>query len=75
HCARPGGFIARVRMTEFWQRMERALGPGYAQYWADNHVLAQLDGRTASQALAQGTGAKTVWRAVWQELGLSPRDR
>ncbi len=62
-------------MTEFWHRMEGALGPGYAQYWADNHVLAELGGRTASEALANGTGAKTVWRAVWAELGLPPRER
>ena len=64
-----------VRHTEFWERMERALGPAYARSWADSHVLAALDERTVEEALAAGEPPKTVWRAVWAELELPARDR
>jgi hypothetical protein len=55
--------------------MESALGPTYARSWAQQHVLRELGGRTAEEALAAGEPPKTVWRAVWAELGLPPRDR
>ena len=64
-----------MRVTEFWTRMEAALGPAYARPWAHSQVLATLDGRTVEEALADGDDAKTVWRAVWQALDLPPRDR
>jgi len=55
--------------------MEDALGPAYARAWADTHVLADLRGRTVSEALAAGEDPKEVWRVVWAALGLPPRDR
>jgi DUF3046 family protein len=64
-----------VRHTEFWARMEAALGPAYARSWAEQHVIRALEGRTVLEALEQGEPPKTVWRAVWAELGLPPRDR
>jgi hypothetical protein len=64
-----------VRHTEFWARMRAALGPAYASTWAKEHVLAGLDEMTVQQALDAGWDAKTVWRAVWRELELPPRDR
>lgn len=64
-----------MRYTEFWARMEDALGPGYAQHWAERHVLADLGGRTVVQALDAGEPAKAVWRAVWSDLGLPARER
>ena len=64
-----------MRHTEFWARMEAALGPAYARSWAEQQVLADLDGRTVNEALAAGETPKTVWRAVWAALGLPPRDR
>jgi hypothetical protein len=64
-----------MRHTEFWRRMETALGPAYARTWAEQHVIAELGGRTVAQALAQGESPKDVWRAVWAVLGLPPRDR
>lgn len=54
-----------MRHTEFWRRMEEALGPGYAEVWASQYVLAELGGRTAAEALADGYSAKVVWEAVW----------
>jgi hypothetical protein len=64
-----------VRHTEFWARMEDALGPAYARAWADQYVLRELGGRTVHQALDAGEPPKVVWRAVWSALGLPARER
>jgi hypothetical protein len=64
-----------VRHTEFWARMEAALGPAYARTWAEQHVLGELGERTVVQALAAGESPKVVWRAVWAALGLPARER
>ncbi len=64
-----------MRHTEFWARMETALGPAYARSWAETHVLSELDERTVLEALAAGEPPKVVWRAVWAELGLPARER
>lgn len=52
-----------MRESDFWQRMEEVFGGGYAASVARDHVLPQL-GRTVAEALAAGTDARTVWRAV-----------
>ena len=62
-------------MTEFWDRMDLALGHGYARSWAHDHVLSSLGGRTAEQALTEGEEAKFVWRAVHAELNLPSSTR
>ncbi|MGH8867788.1 MAG: DUF3046 domain-containing protein [Actinomycetes bacterium] len=59
-----------MRLTEFWARMREQFGPGYAESWARDMVLAELGGRTVNEALAQGEDAKTVWRGVCASLGL-----
>lgn len=64
-----------MRLTDFWERMERALPPGYARSWAHDHVLAELGGRTVDQALEQGEDTQMVWRAVHRALELPARDR
>ncbi|MCW2848384.1 MAG: hypothetical protein JWR90_2358 [Marmoricola sp.] len=64
-----------MRHTEFWARMEHALGPAYARSWAEQHVLGALGERTVVEALEAGEAPKTVWRAVWAELGLPARER
>lgn len=64
-----------MRQTEFWARMEAALGSAYARTWARDHVVTGLEQRTVLQALAEGWDAKRVWRAVWEELELPLRDR
>lgn len=55
--------------------MEHALGESYARTWARTQSLAALESRTVEQALADGLTPKQVWRAVWAELELPPRDR
>lgn len=55
--------------------MDDALGPAYSRSWAHDHVLPGLGGQTVESALALGWDAKTVWRAVYEELNLPPIDR
>lgn len=64
-----------MKHSEFWVRMDDALGPAYARSWASQFVIAELGSRTASEALAQGESPKTVWRAVWAALELPVSDR
>jgi Protein of unknown function (DUF3046) len=64
-----------VRHTEFWSRMENALGPAYARTWARQHVIAGLGERTPQQALDDGEDAKVVWREVWKVLRLPASER
>jgi Protein of unknown function (DUF3046) len=64
-----------MRLTEFWERMNQHLGPTYAASYSKDQVLTELDGRTVSQALADGDDAKKVWRAVVTALELPPSER
>ena len=57
-----------MRLTEFWRRMERQFGVGYARSFASDMVLSSLGSRTVLQALEQGEDAKDVWRAVCAHL-------
>lgn len=62
-------------MTEFWVRLERHLGPAYADSWARDQVLGGLASRTVHEALTAGEDVKVVWRAVCDALELPARDR
>jgi hypothetical protein len=53
-----------VRLSDFWERMEQAFGPGYAVSVARDQVLPQLGGRTVVEALEAGERIVDVWRAV-----------
>ena len=64
-----------MRHTEFWARMETALGPAYARAWAGQFVIGELGERTALEALDAGESPKAVWAAVWRALELPPSDR
>jgi hypothetical protein len=64
-----------VRHTEFWERMDAALGPSYARTWADMFVMSELGGRTTNEALAAGVPPKQVWAAVWRVLELPANQR
>ncbi|QBX56830.1 DUF3046 domain-containing protein [Nocardioides seonyuensis] len=64
-----------MRHTEFWDRMDHALGADYSRSWADMTVMSELDGRTASEALAAGVSPKQVWAAVWRTLELPVSER
>ena len=64
-----------MRHTEYWARLTDALGEAYARSWATQFVMADLGGRTASEALAAGLAPKEVWAASWRALELPERDR
>lgn len=64
-----------MRHTEFWTRMESALGPAYAQAWAEQFVIGELGERTVVEALDAGEPPKSVWAAVWRTLELPPSER
>ncbi len=63
-----------MRHTELWERMAHALGDGYHRVWAEQQVLAELDG-TVVDALDAGVPPRQVWRAVWRYLELPDRER
>jgi hypothetical protein len=64
-----------LRHTEFWERLDHALGPEYSRSWARLFVMADLGGRTVEEALGAGVPPKEVWRAVWTVLELPAGDR
>jgi hypothetical protein len=63
-----------MRHTEFWSRLEVAVGPAYARTWASSVVITEL-GRTAAEALDAGVPPKEVWAAVWRTLELPANQR
>ena len=64
-----------MRLTDFWERLEGALGAGYARSWAADYVIADLGGRTVTQSIDAGIETVDIWRAVHAELQLPARDR
>jgi hypothetical protein len=64
-----------MRHTEFWARLEQALGRAYARSWASQYVMGDLGGRTAQEALDAGVSPKDVWAAVWRALELPGTER
>jgi DUF3046 family protein len=59
--------VGRVRITEFWSRMNERFGAAYAGSLAADYRLPEL-GMTINDALAAGTEAKDVWQAVCAEF-------
>ncbi|WP_199711278.1 DUF3046 domain-containing protein [Tessaracoccus antarcticus] len=59
-----------MREAELWSRLGQVLPEGYSRVWADQVVLAELAGRTVSEALSAGLPCKRIWRAVWSQLEL-----
>ncbi len=64
-----------MRHTEFWARMDDALGAAYARTWAEQQVMSSLGHRTVLEALDAGEPPKRVWRAVWERLELPASER
>ena len=50
--------------------MHSHFGEAYADSLAKDFVIEQLGSRTVNQALADGIGAKEVWRAVCDAFDL-----
>lgn len=64
-----------MRHTEFWDRLESALGGVYYRVWADQLVMSDLGDRTAREALDAGLPPKEVWAAVAKTLELPASER
>jgi len=64
-----------VRLTVFWEKMRAQFGDVYAASVAKDYSLAGLGGRTADQALAEGTEPQTVWRAVCEAFEIPEKSR
>ncbi len=59
-----------MRHTEFWARLDQALGRASSRSWAELFVISDLGGRTVLEALNAGMAPKQVWACVWQVLEL-----
>ncbi|WP_067604965.1 DUF3046 domain-containing protein [Nocardiopsis listeri] len=59
-----------MRLTNFWNNMREQFGEVYAESLAKDYVIEGLGSRTIEQALADGVGAKEVWRAVCEAFDL-----
>ncbi|MBQ1082970.1 MULTISPECIES: DUF3046 domain-containing protein [Nocardiopsis] len=59
-----------MRLTVFWHNMHAQFGEAYADSLAKDYVIEKLGSRTVNQALADGTSAKEVWRAVCDAFDL-----
>lgn len=64
-----------MRLTEFWNRMDRRFGELYARSYAADMVLSELGSRTVDQALRDGDNVKDVWRAVCDATAAPLSDR
>src|ERR1700755_2874233 len=53
-----GANLGAMRHTEFWARMDHALGRAYSRTWAEQQVIAGLDHRTVTEALEAGEPPK-----------------
>ncbi|MET9255324.1 DUF3046 domain-containing protein [Streptomyces sp. NPDC003717] len=64
-----------MRLTVFWERMAEHFGPGYADTFARDHVMAELGGRTVLEALDAGRDAKEVWQVVCTVMNVPQEQR
>ena len=55
--------------------MNEQFGEVYAQSVAKDYVMSALGGRTASQALAEGESAKSVWAGICATFDVPERLR
>lgn len=64
-----------MRHTEFWDRLDHALGLASSRTWAQMFVIGELGSRTSVEALDAGVPPKQVWAAVWRVLELPETQR
>lgn len=62
--------LGPMRLSTFWNNMHEQFGEAYADSLAKDYVIDGLGSRTVNQALADGIGAKQVWRAVCEAFDL-----
>ena len=64
-----------MRLSDFWERMTAAFGPAYADSVARDHVMTELGGRTAHEAIAAGVDPRQVWTAICRSREVPSRLR
>ncbi|OBA99034.1 hypothetical protein A5662_15745 [Mycobacteriaceae bacterium 1482268.1] len=63
-----------MRLTEFNELVEGRFGAVRGQSLLLDHVLTDLGGRTAAQAIEDGVEPREVWRALCADFDV-PRDQ
>ncbi|TFV54940.1 DUF3046 domain-containing protein [Mycobacterium sp. PS03-16] len=63
-----------MRLTEFRELVENQFGAIRGQSLLADHVLSDLGGRTAAQAIEDGVEPRDVWRALCAAFDV-PRDQ
>lgn len=63
-----------MRLTEFHELVDGQFGPIRGRSLLVDHVLTSLGGRTAAQAIEDGTEPRDVWRALAADFDV-PRDQ
>lgn len=61
-------------MTEFNELVQVQFGVARASSMLVDHVLTQLGGRTAAEAIEDGAEPRDVWRALCADFDV-PRDQ
>ncbi len=63
-----------MRLTQFHELIEAQFGPVRGASLLVDHVLTRLGGRTAVQAIEDGTDPRDVWRALCADFDV-PREQ
>ncbi len=63
-----------MRLTEFQELVDGQFGRVRGGSLLVDHVLTQLGGRTAAQAIEDGVEPRDVWRALCADFDV-PRDQ
>jgi hypothetical protein len=63
-----------MRLTEFRELVDGQFGRMRGGSLLVDHVLTNLNGRTAEQAIEDGVDPRDVWRALCADFDV-PRDR
>jgi Protein of unknown function (DUF3046) len=63
-----------MRLTEFRELVDGQFGRVRGGSLLVDHVLTNLDGRTAMQAIEDGVDPRDVWRALCADFDV-PRDQ
>ena len=63
-----------MRLTEFQELVDGQFGRVRGGSLLVDHVLTQLGGRTAAQAIEDGVEPRDVWRALCADVAV-PRDQ
>jgi hypothetical protein len=70
----PWRSLELMRLTEFHELVTSRFGVAYGASVLADHVLTDLGGRTATQAIEDGVDPRDVWRALCIDFDV-PRDQ